>query len=69
MPKVPKHPNTSGWVNKLWFALENNDQRSLRILIAQGIDVNHIFKVCAIFFFLLYLYTAMVLNIWFNIAN
>ena len=34
----------SGWISRLWFAVEYNDQHSLRALLAQGINVNHAFK-------------------------
>ncbi len=34
----------AGWVNRFYFALEYNDLHSVRHLITQGVNVNHIFK-------------------------
>ena len=34
----------SGWVNRLWFALECCDNHAMRQLIAHGVDINHVFK-------------------------
>ena len=34
----------SGWVSRMWFALEYNDIHSMRHLINHGVNVDHIFK-------------------------
>ena len=34
----------TGWVNRLWFAVEYNDLHSVRHMISQGVNVNHVFK-------------------------
>ncbi|ELU13628.1 hypothetical protein CAPTEDRAFT_224798 [Capitella teleta] len=36
--------SSGGWVNRFWFAIENNDQRALRQMVQSGADVNHTFK-------------------------
>lgn len=35
---------TGGWVNRFWFALENNDHHVVKQILSQNIDVNHVFK-------------------------
>ena len=54
MPKAARGSSSlSGWVSKFWFAVENNDVRTVRSLLSQGADVNHVFKVIYISYSLL----------------
>ena len=34
----------TGWVDRLWYAVEFNDVRTVERLLAQGADVNHAFR-------------------------
>ena len=36
--------NQSGWVSRLWLALEYNDTHTIKQLIQHGCDINHVFR-------------------------
>jgi ankyrin repeat protein len=43
MSVVAKKRRSSGWVDRLWYAVEYNDVRTVQSLIEGGADVNHPF--------------------------
>ncbi len=43
MSVVTKKRRASGWVDRLWYAVEYNDVRTVQSLIEGGADVNHTF--------------------------
>ena len=44
MAKSPGVRSHSGWVNRLWVAVEYNDIHSVKQMIHHGCDINHVFK-------------------------
>lgn len=44
MSKGGASRNHSGWVNRLWLALEYNDTHTVKHMLNHGSNVNHIFK-------------------------
>ena len=44
MAKTVSIRNPSGWVNRLWLALEYNDIHTVKQMIQHRCDINHIFK-------------------------